>query len=177
MKTYFREEWLTNVKYKLWVAKTKDKTVARCTLCKLDISLSNMGSSALDDHARGKKHSEKVKSRETGIELFFQTSKSSTNTDFSSEKPATVEKKQKNTLEDLIINENTLNAKIRWILKVVISHLSFRSCIDLNKLFISMFPDFFLNWDSLHARLKSHYEAWSYKKKKHKKVKAYRKSV
>ena len=23
----------------------------------------------------------------------------------------------------------------------------------------------FFNWDSLHARLNSHYEAWSYKKK------------
>ena len=31
----------------------------------------------------------------------------------------------------------------------------------------SMF--FFLNWDSLHARLNSHYEAWSYKKKSTKK--------
>ena len=29
----------------------------------------------------------------------------------------------------------------------------------------------------LHARLNSHYEAWSYKKKKHKKIKAYRQSV
>ena len=28
---------------------------------------------------------------------------------------------------------------------------------------------FFLNWDSLHARLNSHYEAWSYKKKRDKK--------
>ena len=27
----------------------------------------------------------------------------------------------------------------------------------------------FFNWDSLHAKLNSHYEAWSYKKKKHKK--------
>ena len=36
---------------------------------------------------------------------------------------------------------------------------------------------FFLNWDSLHARLNSHYKAWSYKKKKYKKIKAYRKSV
>ena len=35
---------------------------------------------------------------------------------------------------------------------------------------------FFFNWYSLHARLNSHYEAWSYKKKKHKKVKAYGKS-
>ena len=34
-----------------------------------------------------------------------------------------------------------------------------------------------LNWDSLHARLSSHYEAWSYKKKKHNKITGYRKSV
>ena len=37
--------------------------------------------------------------------------------------------------------------------------------------------NFFSNWDSLHARLNSHYEAWSYKKKKHKKITAKRKSV
>ena len=36
---------------------------------------------------------------------------------------------------------------------------------------------FFLIWNLLHARLNSHYEAWSYKKRKHKKVKAYRKSI
>ena len=35
----------------------------------------------------------------------------------------------------------------------------------------------FLNLDLLHARLNSHYKTWSYKKKKHKKIKAYRKSV
>ena len=34
--------------------------------------------------------------------------------------------------------------------------------------FLQIFIIFF-NWDSLHARLNSHYEAWSYKKKKHKK--------
>ena len=34
----------------------------------------------------------------------------------------------------------------------------------------------FFNWDLLNARLKSHYAAWSYKKKKHKKVRAHRKS-
>ena len=33
------------------------------------------------------------------------------------------------------------------------------------------------NWDSFHARLNSHYKAWSYRKKKHKKIKAWRKSV
>ena len=37
--------------------------------------------------------------------------------------------------------------------------------------------DFFKNWDSLHARLNSHYEVSSYKKKKHKNIKACRKSI
>ena len=35
----------------------------------------------------------------------------------------------------------------------------------------------FFHWDSLHARLNSHYEAWSYKKKNTKKITGYRKSV
>ena len=28
----------------------------------------------------------------------------------------------------------------------------------------------FFNWDSLHARMNNHYEAWSHKKKKHKRL-------
>ena len=36
---------------------------------------------------------------------------------------------------------------------------------------------FLIGIHSLHARLNSHYEAWSYTKKKHKKVKAYMKSL
>ena len=46
--------------------------------------------------------------------------------------------------------------------------------LDVKSLYTNIF--IFFNWYSLHARLNSHYEAWSYKKKKHKKVKAYRKS-
>ena len=34
---------------------------------------------------------------------------------------------------------------------------------------------YIFNFDLLHARLNSHYKAWSYKKKKHKKIKGYRK--
>ena len=36
---------------------------------------------------------------------------------------------------------------------------------------------FIFNCNSLHARLNSHYEAWRYKKKKHEKIKAWRKYV
>ena len=35
----------------------------------------------------------------------------------------------------------------------------------------------FFNWDSLHARLNSHCKAGSYNKTKHKKIKAYKKSL
>ena len=43
--------------------------------------------------------------------------------------------------------------------------------------FIILFFIYFFNWDSLLARLDSHYEAWSYKKKNHKKITAYKISV
>ena len=44
---------------------------------------------------------------------------------------------------------------------------------------ILLWPSLFFlkNWDSLHARLNSHYEAWSYKKKSTRKITGYRKSV
>ena len=35
----------------------------------------------------------------------------------------------------------------------------------------------FFNWASLHARLNSYYEAWSYKKRSTKKITGYRKFV
>ena len=57
--------------------------------------------------------------------------------------------------------------------EMVNSNLSIsRRCTELLPFFY-----FFFNWYSLHARLNSHYEAWSYKEKKQKKVKAYRKSL
>ena len=37
---------------------------------------------------------------------------------------------------------------------------SLKTC-DL--VFMSYLNDFFFNWDSLHAKLNSHYKAWSYK--------------
>ena len=38
-RTYFQDVWLTDVRYKSWVAKMKYKKVARCLICKADISL------------------------------------------------------------------------------------------------------------------------------------------
>ena len=62
-------------------------------------------------------------------------------------------------------NEKPIATPSIWFKNATIkSKICFRDC-------------FFLNCDSLHARLNSHHEAWSYKKKKHKKITAYRKSV
>ena len=33
------------------------------------------------------------------------------------------------------------DAEICWVIKVVMSHVSYRSCLDINKLFQKMFPD------------------------------------
>ena len=53
---------------------------------------------------------------------------------------------------------------------ISICHISFRKS-DNEVMSI------FFNWDSLHAKLNSHCDSWSCKKKKHKKVNAYRISV
>ena len=49
--------------------------------------------------------------------------------------------------------------------------------INIHILLLIIFAFLFFNWDSLHARLNSQYEARSFKKKKHKKIRARRKSV
>ena len=36
---------------------------------------------------------------------------------------------------------DSLDAEIRWALKMVTMHASFRSCLNLNELFSTMFPD------------------------------------
>ena len=50
-------------------------------------------------------------------------------------------------------------------------------CNEVSGLETCNFIIIFFNWDSLHAQLSSQYKAWSYKKKKHKKIKAYNKSL
>ena len=55
--TYFQQDWKTNKLYKHWIREDPTSTKkAFCTKCNKSISLSNMGSSALDYHARGGKH-------------------------------------------------------------------------------------------------------------------------
>ena len=50
------------------------------------------------------------------------------------------------------------------------------SLLSIAKVQLILLMSFFFNWDSLHAKLNSHYEAWSYKKRSTKKIAGYRKS-
>ena len=78
------------------------------------------------------------------------------------------------------MNEKSLNAKCR-----IEGLISFQSVLahdleywDPFSLQVALVKHIlFFNWDSLHASLNCHWKAWIYKKKKHKKIKAYRKSL
>ena len=54
---------------------------------------------------------------------------------------------------------------------------TFEHYAPIVKVFLSHCRSFLSNWDSLYVRLNSHYKAWSYKKRKDKKIKAYSESL
>ena len=66
----FKDEWLHLPKYSSWLKKASKCTEFRCHLCETTCKLSDLGSAALDSHARGQKHQARVQSKEKS-ELFF----------------------------------------------------------------------------------------------------------
>ena len=72
---------------------------------------------------------------------------------------------------DIVFSNAPLNIIRKFILLTV---TLVAPCVTLANVIKSVI---FFNWDSLHARLNSHYESWSYKTKKHKEIKVYSKSV
>ena len=54
---------------------------------------------------------------------------------------------------------------------------TFEHYAPIVEVFLSHCRSFLSNWDSLYVRLNSHYKAWSYKKRKDKKIKAYSESL
>ena len=105
--------------------------------------LSNMGCSALDEHARSQKHQERDQSwNQSNLSSYF--SKTSTNSPSNSaneQSECRITPEGSKTVDHMIISESTLNAENLWILKVIQLHFSFRSCEGINKLFTVMFPD------------------------------------
>ena len=68
-------EGFTNKKYKVWIAKTKNKKTAWCAICQKEIDLSTVGSAALDSHAFSKKYTKMIDYKQ-GLDIFFRESNS-----------------------------------------------------------------------------------------------------
>ena len=69
-QTYFKVSWLDSDLFKSWLCKTSRDTQARCKLCKVDISLSNMGIVAIKSYMKNKTR-KKLESEQQRIKNFF----------------------------------------------------------------------------------------------------------
>ena len=145
----FQCSWLSEEEFKSWVRRATSHTKARCDWCKIDIDLTTMGKSALVNHARrSKKHIEIKKLREGPSAAALANFRNDTKSDLPAPDLEVVESSTKaeestgqQTLDTFQVPKLVTEAEIKWILKVVMSHMSFRSCVGLNEMFRSMFPD------------------------------------
>ena len=157
----FQASWLANPDYKDWLRR-KSSTHATCTLCLTDFSIQNMGEAAIKSHAKvnppekkSTKHqklrAEQIKARGSLSVLHYlncQNAETSTSTSVNA-LPTNTESVTdvsspsllQSSLEYLVIPLSIIHAEIRWTMKLVLSNLSFRSCLGLKELFQSMFYD------------------------------------
>ena len=99
-----------------------------------------MGRQALVSHGTRQKHQNITKS----ISVFTKEKHIKANTNSSSMSSSNSMKSVTNTqstVSNFVISSETVKAKIRWVLKSVISGYSNNSSANLNNLFSCMFPD------------------------------------
>ena len=134
-KSIFNESWLSDAQFKKWLKKVPDKNKAMCGLCNTLIDITIMRKSALTSHAKGNKHKLNVKNLNPISSLYFTTNvpkpTSSKNSQLASS----------SRVDTLISTFAVSHAEIRWVLKILTAHHSYRSCLNLNILFQTMFPD------------------------------------
>ena len=164
-ETYFQDSWLSNEHYKLWVKRVSDKnTSARCRLCLKNIELSNMGERALNSHANGQVHTEKVKTV-LAVQNFFkkrvtpsvqqqqpnqqpnqqpmqddQEPASPSNSESTTPNSSTSNAQQQ-TMDYLIVSNRTLKAEINFLVFSITKGHSWNSFVGLNQILQDIFPD------------------------------------
>lgn len=136
---YFIDDWLQDDLFKVWLAKDKDNTKARCKICHKTLELSTSGRSALTDHAKGAKHLAAVKK----VTTFFQPKLHKTGQTVSYRCPSdsVLPENNQETLDTFLITSTATKAEIIWSLKSVMSGFSNRSNDELSSTFAAMFPD------------------------------------
>ena len=82
--------------------------------------------------------------------------------------------KQKSTI---IGYPNTITIQFHVFNLTLLTYNSAKMVVEILHFLSYYYYYYYFNWDSLYARLSSHYEAWSYNKRSIKKITGYRKSI
>ena len=117
----FNVEWLEDERL---LAQGPSVNQAKCILCHKMFELGNMGVSGLLIHVKGTKHKNNVSAKQSLSTLFFSNNKTKDSTS-NITTPAV-----KNPVDSMLIPLSVTQAEIRWAIKTVISHFSYRSCLD-----------------------------------------------
>ena len=133
-KNSFNSLWLDVDRFKAWLAAVPNRyDLARCKICNRNFKIDNGGVSNIISHTKSNKHINLEKSCRSYCTLYFKKKEAPIST-----ASTTV---TKSTAKDKAPNNplSSTEAEIRWVLKVVMAQFTFRSCLDIKDLFISMF--------------------------------------
>jgi hypothetical protein len=171
-KCRFQGKWLDKNSYPAWTWLQRvpgDDNKARCSLCRTDFDISNMGLSSIKSHEKGKKHIENSSHVQQQQPLTFVSDRPQSSID-SEEKAGTVIDTTKscasgsgevdtatasgdlaNSIRSPISTKGCMNSfllkdavtktEILWSLNAVMCHSSLRSTANASSLFPLMFPD------------------------------------
>ena len=62
-KCTFKEAWLGNRQFSIWIERGKSSGQARCKVCSKDFDIQNMGQAAVKSHTKSKKHIDAVEGK------------------------------------------------------------------------------------------------------------------
>lgn len=172
--TKFSDQWLDLGAHSTWTWLQKvpgDDTKARCTMCKTNFDVSNMGISAIVSHEKGKKHrgfvgsvcsshtvhsfvlpAQPIPTTSHARPLADSTATSDISSgttadskpklpDVSTVEPTTSTTAIRSNLSSFLNKDAVARAEILWALNGVMSHASLRSSSNAAELFKLMFPD------------------------------------
>ena len=118
--------------------------LARCEICNRNFKIDNGGVSNIISHTKSNKHIDLEKSSRLYSTLYFKKIEAPISTDSTTGAKSTAKDKasnRKKPLENLRVPLSSTETEIRWVLKVVMAQFTFRSCLDIKDLFISMFGE------------------------------------
>lgn len=129
---HFQIKWLENPEYKKWLDRGTVESKAKCSMCRKEFDISNMGEAALKSHKKSAKHTE----------FFNKLSSNFKISKWVKSGPSTSSVPLKScTLENSVSTNDVIKAEIYWALNTVKNHFSYKSCENMVSVFKNMFPD------------------------------------